>query len=148
MAYRMGEFGRTIRALTGPNRRMIDRNMLVTSPLQMHAHTGSHKDDRKCAHVTSQEPPRRYQRIPHPTPPHTRPVAANTATIHAHGELWPSLTLQLQMCSTGGHAQCHAHSHHAVMSTLPCTILQPFSSLKARGHFDASGSFQLHNQPA
>ena len=66
MAYRMGEFGRTIRALNGPNRRMIDRNMLVISPLQMHAHTGSHEDDKKCAHVTSQEPPHRNQRIPHP----------------------------------------------------------------------------------
>ena len=144
----MGGFGCAIGALYGSNRRRIGRNMLVARPLQMYAHMRSHMDDGKCAHVTSQEPPRRNQRISHPTPPHTRPVAANTATIHAHGELWPSLTLQLQMCSTGGHAQCHAHSHHAVMSTLPCTILQPFSSLKARGHFDASGSFQLHNQPA
>jgi len=100
MAYRMGEFGRTIRALNGPNRRMIDRNMLVISPLQMHAHTGSHEDDKKCAHVTSQEPPRRNQRIPHPTPPHTRAVGACMASIHPQNKPWSSLEHTLHISTT------------------------------------------------
>ena len=100
IVYRMGGFESANRVHTGPNRQRMSQDMLVTAPLQMHAHTGSHKDDKKCAHVTSQEPPRRNQRIPHPTPPHTRAVGACMASIHPQNKPWSSLEHTLHISTT------------------------------------------------
>ena len=122
IVYRMGGFGCAIGALYGSNRRRIGRNMLVARPLQMHAHMRSHMDDGKCAHVTSQEPPRRNQRISHPTPPHTRPVGACMASIHHQKKPWSSLEPTLNMSSTDDHTRDRAHGHRDVRSTILCKI--------------------------